>query len=140
MREENAPGVPQFRLLFQPELIMDGLGIMPVREEQVLLVDARDLDPPEAEYLSQSPVRRCEVTELTKDVLPSGPIYLHLDVDVVSDVELSGLLYPVADGPSLGEVGDAVRRVMATGRVVAFGLACTWRPGHGAGTIVAGLL
>jgi arginase len=134
-------GMPLRQLVgFQPELIMDGLGIMPVREEQVLLVDARDLDPPEAEYLSQSWIRRCEVTELTKELLPSGPIYLHLDVDVVSDVELSGLLFPVAGGPSLSEVSQAVQRVLATGRVVAFGLACTWKPGHGNGASVAGML
>jgi len=118
---------------YRPELIAESLGMDPIAEERVLLVDARDLDPPEEDYLASSAIGRCPVEEITADVLPDGPLYLHVDLDVVDPTELPGLRFPAPNGPGLERVFDAVRRVIATGRVFAFGVACTWYPGHGAG-------
>jgi arginase len=114
---------------YRPELIAAPLGLRPVPEERVVLVDARDLDPPEVEYLARAAIRRYDVDELSADNLPDGPIYLHLDADVIDSAELPGLLFPVPGGPSASRVGEALRRVFDTGRVVAFGAACTWRAG-----------
>jgi hypothetical protein len=46
-------GMP-LRLLvgYRPELIATALQMWPIAEDQVLLVGARDLDPPEAAYLA----------------------------------------------------------------------------------------
>ena len=134
-------GMP-LRLLVghRPELIADALGLAPVAEDRVVLVDARDLDPPEAEYLRTSAIQRCDVGSVTDDRLPSGPIYLHLDVDVVTPSHLPGLRFPATGGPSLEQVASAVQRVLATGRVVATAVACTWWPGHGAGARIEPLL
>jgi arginase len=117
---------------YRPELIADALALRPVAEERVTLVDARDLDPPEAEYLARAAIRRRSVAAAA-DGLPPGLLYLHLDVDVARPEDLPGLLYPAAGGPALTEVARAVAAVLSTGRVVAVGLACTWRPGHGTG-------
>lgn len=117
---------------YRPELIADRLGLRPVPEDRIVLVEARDLDPPEVEYLERSEVRRHPAAELMPDRIPEGPIYLHVDFDVVDPEELPGLEIPAPDGPSLGTVGEALRRVMETGRVAAVGVACTWRPGAGA--------
>ena len=117
---------------YRPELISRPLGLRAVPEDRVTLVDARDLDPPEEQYLSTAAIRRCAVDAVDPDALPDGPIYLHLDVDVVDPGELPGLRFPAADGPSADAVARALRAVLDTGRVVAFGLACTWHPGHGA--------
>lgn len=114
---------------YRPELISDRIGLRPLAEDRVLLVDARDLDPPEAEYLATSGVRRCGVDELTEALLPPGPLVLHLDLDVIDAVELPGLRFPVPAGPSTDRVLAAARRVLDTGRVVAIDLACTWHPG-----------
>jgi arginase len=116
-----------------PEVIADLLGLTAVPEELVTLVDARDLDPAEAEYLASAQIARCGVADL---VLPEGPLYLHVDFDVIDSAELPGLLYPAPGGPTLGEVASAVGEVLATGRVVAFGAACTWTPGSGAAEVV----
>lgn len=115
----------------------DRLGLRAVPETAVALVDARDLDPPEAAFLDGSPIRRLPVGSVGAADLPDGPLYLHVDVDVVDPGELPGLLFPTPAGPSLAAVVSAVRDVLATGRVVAVCLACTWRPGGGAGPIVA---
>jgi arginase len=116
---------------YRPELISDDLGLRPVADDKVVLVDARDLDPPEAEFLTTSAVRRCDVEDLIADVIPDGALYLHVDFDVVTPDELPGLLVPAPGGPGLSAVGAAIGRVMATGRVAAVGMGCTWHAGHG---------
>ncbi|MBQ6644417.1 MAG: arginase family protein [Saccharopolyspora sp.] len=110
-----------------PERLAEPLGLRSPAERRALLVDARDLDPPEVDYLSRSDLRRCGVEEL-QEALPAGPIVLHIDVDVIDCGELAGLRFPVPNGPSRSTVVDAARRVLATGRVVAVDIACPWYP------------
>lgn len=125
-------GMP-LRLLtgHRPELIATALDLRRVAEDRVVLADGRDLDPPEADFLAGSAVRRCPVDQVAGQ-LPDGPIYLHLDADVIDPVDLPGLSFPAPGGPGLAAVGDAVTAVLDTGRVAAVGIACTWDPGHGA--------
>jgi len=113
---------------YRPELIAERLGLRAVPESRAVLVDARDLDPPEVEYLDRSAIRRCPVDEVP---VPDGPLYLHIDLDVVDPGEVPGLRFPAPGGPGLPAVAEAVERVLATGRVAAVGLACTWYPGRG---------
>jgi arginase len=115
---------------YRPELISDDLGLRPISDDRVVLVDARDLDPPEAAFLATSAIRRLDVGDLVADVLPDGPLYLHLDFDVVTPDDLPGLLFPAAGGPRIGAVGAAIGRVMAAGQVAAVGIGCTWHAGH----------
>jgi arginase len=118
--------------------VPEQLGLRPVPEEDVVLVDARDLDPPEAEYLGRSAIRRVPVEELGA-VIPPSPVYLHVDVDVTNPDDLPGLLFPAAGGPGLAAVIAAVRAIVAAGGVAAVGLACTYRPGSGTHRQLAGL-
>jgi arginase len=118
---------------YRPELIAAPLGLRPVAEERVVLVDARDLDPPEVTYLETAAIRRCEVDDLSAGRLPDGPLYLHLDADVVDPGELPGLRFPAAGGPGWSAVVSALGRVIDSGQVAGFGVGCTWRGGHGAG-------
>jgi arginase len=130
-------GLP-LRLLtgYRPELIAARLGLRPVPEQRVVLVGARDLDPPEVTYLAAAPVRRAEVTGLRAADLPDGPLYVHLDLDVADPAAVPGLRYPAPGGPGPEQVADALRMLLGTGRVAAIGVACTWRPGHGAAAAV----
>lgn len=114
---------------YRPELIADRLGLRALDESRAVLVDARDLDPAEAEYLAESGIRRYRLDELE---LPDGPLVVHVDLDVVDKGDLPGLLFPVAGGPSMAAVLAKVMEIIATGSVVAVDLACTWRPGNGA--------
>ena len=126
-------GVP-LRLLmgYRPELIAARLGLRAVPEHQVALVDARDLDPPEVAYLAGAQIRRGEVGELDAVGLPGGPLYVHLDLDVIDAGQLPGLRFPAPGGPSPAEVTGALSALLGTGRVAAIGVACTWYPGHSA--------
>jgi arginase len=126
-------GIP-LRILvgYRPGLIAAPLGLRAVAEERVVLVDARDLDPPEVAYLERAAIDRCDVAAVSAARLPEGPLYLHLDLDVVDPGELGGLRFPAPGGPGLSPVARALGRVLASGRVAALGVACTWHPGHGA--------
>lgn len=104
-----------------------GLGLTPLAEDRVLLVDARDLDPPEVEALRASKVRRAGVDSVS-DALPDGPLHLHVDLDVVDAGLLPGLRFPASNGPGIEAVAAAVRTVAESGRVVALSIAATWRP------------
>jgi arginase len=122
------------------------LGLRAIDERRVLLVDARDLDPAERELLDSSQVRRVEVSALEGDarVLPPGPIYLHLDLDVLDPPELPGLRFPAPGGVGRAHLAAAVATILATGRVAGIGLACTWWPDRvdasAAGAVVQQLL
>jgi len=70
----------RFLVGYRPELVADRLGLRPVAEDRVVLVDARELDPPERDYLATAAIRHETVTELEP---PDGPIYLHIDLDVL---------------------------------------------------------
>ncbi|WP_086837737.1 arginase family protein [Amycolatopsis kentuckyensis] len=104
------------------------LGLRPLTERQAVLVDARDLDPAEVDYLAGSGVRRHGVEDLQAAMLPGGPLVLHIDVDVISTDELPGMRFPAPNGPTRRAVLDAARRVLATGRVIAVDIACPWHP------------
>ncbi len=115
-----------------PARIGPHLGLLPVPDARVLLVGAPDLDPEEAELLAARAVRRTSAGGLSSDTLPSGPLHLHLDVDVADPADLPGLRCPAPGGPPLADVAAAVGVVLGTGRVVAFSVACTWVPAAGA--------
>ena len=103
----------------------DALGLRPVPSSSVVLVDARDTDPGEHVLLADSQVTVTSVQDL-EAALPPGPLYLHVDVDVLDPGELPDLRYPASGGPPAAQVLAAVSRVMATGRVAATGVAATW--------------
>jgi arginase len=134
-------GMP-LRLLvgYRPELMATPLGLRAIPEERVLLVGARDLDPPEEVYLRQAEIRQVAVEDLQAEALPDRPLYVHLDFDVVDPADLPGLRYPASGGPGLAAVMDALQRTLATGRVAAVGIACTWYQGIVVGDEVRALL
>jgi arginase len=109
----------------------DGFGLRPVAPERAVLVDARDLDPAEVEYLAGGATRRIPVPDVDAGTVPPGPLVLHVDVDVIDAGELSGLRFPATGGPTADAVLAACGRLLATGRVVAVSVACPWWPATG---------
>jgi arginase len=129
-------GLP-LRLLvgYRPGLIATDLGLRPIAEQRVVLTGARDLDPPEIAYLETALISRAQIQELDA-VLPDGPLYVHLDVDVIDPGAVPGLRYPAPGGPGCAQVAAALGMLLATGRIAAVGIACTWHPGHAAAAAV----
>jgi arginase len=130
-------GLP-LRLLvgYRPGLIATELRLRPVAEQRVVLAGARDLDPPEIAYLDQALIGRAQIPELDPAALPDGPLYVHLDLDVIDPGAVPGLRYPAPGGPGTAQVAAALGTLLATRRVAAVGIACTWHAGHGAAAAV----
>lgn len=101
--------------------IPDAIGLRPLPESAITLLDGRDLDPPEADYLAQAEIRQQPVGPVTVD----GPVVLHVDVDVVDAAELPGLLFPASGGPGLQQVVAALEEIRRSNHLVAISLACT---------------
>jgi arginase len=88
-------------------------------EADVFLSDARDLDPGEAEAVRDSAVHHVRrLSDLPRE-LPASPLYVHLDVDVLSPRDVPAVSYPAAGGSSLPEACAVLEELAATGRVVA---------------------
>lgn len=102
------------------------LGLQPVPESRAVLVDARDLDPAEAEYLAASAITRTQVAEVSAAHLPEGPVVLHVDLDVIDSSEVPGLRFPAAGGPTADAVLRALQRLLDTRRVAVLEIACPW--------------
>lgn len=110
------------------QTIVDGVGLDPIREEKVILTDARDLDPGEQEALQESAVQHLpEVEALLEMALPDGPLYVHFDCDVLDPAEVPAVHYPAPGGPSVETLRRVFRRVAETGRVAAVSLS-SWAP------------
>ncbi|WP_166418731.1 arginase family protein [Cochlodiniinecator piscidefendens] len=78
-------------------------GQTPVSEQDVWLVDARDLDPLEEVALGSSQINRISIEALSELVL-DRPVYLHIDNDIIDAEEVPANNYPVPNGPSLNAV------------------------------------
>ena len=117
-----------------PEVFADPLGLRPVLEHNIVLADARDLDPAERDALAVSEVRRVPATagalRAALHALRDLPVYLHVDVDVMDSGEVPGLRFPAGPGPTLGDVENCLTAITASADVVAACLACAWLPGQ----------
>ena len=108
------------------QTIVDGVGMTPIEDDHVWLVDGRDLDPGEDEAVAASGIHHVIVEQIAANP-PPGDLYVHIDVDVVDPVDMPGINYPARGGPSAGAVADAVSALHATGRVVALSFS-SWNP------------
>jgi arginase len=80
-------------------------GVVPV--SRVALVGARNLDPPEAEFMAASGLD----DSLDRALADAGAVYVALDVDVLDPGE-AAVLFPEPDGPGATEVEAILRDVV----------------------------
>ncbi|MBV8301047.1 MAG: arginase family protein [Candidatus Dormibacteraeota bacterium] len=121
-----AGGLPLAKAVGRGDLTLpEALGLLPLDETRAVLVDGRDLDPPEADALNASRVRRVALGEL-QDALPDGPVHLHVDLDVIDPSLLPGLRFPAPGGAFHAALREAVRAVVANRPVAAVSIAGTW--------------
>ena len=91
-----------------------------VRPGDVALVAARNLDPPEQEFLEQSEVHTGEGA-IGRALADADCVYVALDCDSVEPGELA-VFMPEPDGLRLDELERLLRGVAGCGRVVGIGL------------------
>jgi arginase len=114
-------------------LIGDGApGLVPARPvaaANVILVGARELDPPEEDYLAESGITLIEVDALTPKRLVDAVkktgatrVYIHVDFDVLDPAELEGLDSPVPFGVTAATLIESIRAVREKYELVGAGL------------------
>lgn len=117
-------------------LLGDGPGALTpervLNPNQVLLAGVRVGDPSELEYVERNGIRRVGVgdIETVVDGL-TGPVYVHIDLDVLDPVEFGSVCYPEPDGVSAERLIDVVSRV---GNVVGVGIT-EHAPADGIGSV-----
>lgn len=121
-------GLPLAKAVGRGDLTLPkAMGLTSLPEDQVLLVDARDLDPPEVEALNNSAVRRAFVSNVSA-ALHSGPLHLHIDIDVVDPTLIPGLRFPAPGGPDVEALATALKRIVEGHNIAVVSIAATYRP------------
>jgi arginase len=89
---------------------LSAIGVQAYPQRQIVLADARDLDPGEREALSESQIVRCTLDQAAGQLQPHERIYLHWDTDVIDDpARMPALKYHVRRGPSAADVAALFR-------------------------------
>ncbi len=88
-----------------------------VGPDRVALVGARNLDPPEVEYLAATGID----DSLARALAGGGAVYVALDLDVL-DPEEADMFMPEPDGLSVAAVEEILRETAASGTVVGMGV------------------
>ncbi len=109
------------------QTIVRGAGLTPLPDDRVVLVDGRSLDPGEDAAIEASGIRVVSVDSVAHSIPPEGPIYVHVDADVVDPQHMPAMNYPAPEGPSLDAVRRALIHLAVSGRVVAFSVS-SWNP------------
>jgi len=101
--------------------LRERIGLTPIPESRVFLISTRSLDPEERRRLDRSEVRRADVSTLPQTL--AGPVYLHLDLDVL-DPDLSpGVNFSEPGGISPDVLYDAVRLIASRVPIAAAAIA-----------------
>ena len=113
----------------------------PLPTDRILMVDVRNLDPPEEQLIRATDVviaapapgfpgedlaRRCADLAERCDLL-----YLHIDSDILDERYVPNHRTSEPNGPSMEQVLAAIDTVMATGKVGAFAVVSVWADGEG---------
>ena len=100
----------------------------PLRPAQVFLVGARDLDPPEADFVATSGVTRVRDEAFDDPNVLVAPlrargfshVYLHVDVDLINPDDFGNALMHAPGGPLLAAVAGVLSAVHRHTDVVGF--------------------
>ncbi len=106
--------------------LLRALGTQPLAEDDVLLCDARDLDPEEGRALAGSRVLHLRSLEaVMAQALTDRPLHIHLDVDFLSLEDAPAMLYPVPGGPRVSALQALGRQLAAASSPVSVSVT-TW--------------
>lgn len=100
--------------------LMRATGTRPVADSDVVLFDARDLDPAEGDLLRTSGVRHVVSLDAVLSAVPSNrPVHIHLDCDVLDPGSAPAMRYPVPGGPAVSDLVSLGRTLHRSGMICA---------------------
>jgi arginase len=84
----------------------------PLMPDQVVLTGIRAFEPGQREYLDNARIRWWDVAGFERAVDDlDGPVYVHVDLDVLDPEEFGSVCYREPDGPAVQQVIDMIGRV-----------------------------
>jgi len=101
------------------QTLVQAAGLTPLPEANVILADARDLDPEESKAVKTSGVRHVTTVEALQSQITTAALYVHLDADVIDPRDAPAMLYPTPHGPSLAQLRVAVQALAQNRNIVA---------------------
>ena len=103
-------------------------ALSPLAENRVILADARDLDPGEKQLIEESDVIHLpDVKNLLNAMLPNGPLYIHIDMDIINPANAPAMNYLAAGGPSAKKLQPVMKHLSRTEKIAAVSVS-TWNP------------
>ena len=106
----------------------NAVGLQPVEHEDIILTDARDLDPGEKDLVVSSNILHLpDPMSLLAYDFPDRPIYVHFDTDIVNPLDAPAMNYVAEGGPRAEELGKVLRHITQTGLVKAISVS-SWNP------------
>jgi arginase len=101
------------------QALVEAAGLKPLPDTDIILADARDLDPAERALLEKSKVAHLtDFNELVERVGASDrPFYVHFDTDVIDCAEAPATQFPVAGGPGVETLRNVAASLHRTGRL-----------------------
>jgi arginase len=110
------------------QTLMQAVGVTPLLESQIMLSDARDLDPAESDTLRASDVLHVPRTsDIIDNPFLQGPMYVHFDVDVVRLEDVPAVGYPAEGGISASDLQEVFRYLSRSGDIIAVTVG-SWDP------------
>jgi arginase len=122
-------GMPLAMLVGRGErTILKSLGMSPMAEQNVILSDARDLDPPEREALEASEVHVCRNPQWLPE-LTSGlqELHVHIDTDIISLEDAPAMNYPAGGGPRAEVLRPIFHKLARAGNIRVISMSA-WNP------------
>jgi arginase len=84
----------------------------PLAPEQVIFAGLRSYEPGQREYIEQAGIRSYAVDEIERAVDGlDGPVYVHVDLDVLDPAEFASTCYPEPDGLPVQRLTELLSRV-----------------------------
>jgi arginase len=104
------------------------VSLRPLPVADVVLSDARDLDPAEHDLIKQHAVKWVRVIDkLLLSVPINRPIYVHFDTDIVDPSDSPAMLYQVPNGPPLNDLVKAAADLARARPIMAVSMTA-WTP------------
>lgn len=90
--------------------MLNTISVTAYPETQIILSDARDLDPGEKEAIQSSGIICCDIGEVSQYLKSEERLYLHFDTDVMdAEAEMPALKYHVKAGPAYADIASLFR-------------------------------
>jgi len=110
------------------QTMLNALGIEPLPEDRVVLADARDLDPGEKRLIEAAKIiHLADSGDLLKMNLRNAPLYIHIDMDILTPADAPAMNYLAAGGPSAKELQTVMKHLNRKEKIAAVSVS-SWNP------------